>query len=265
MAETTSRENYFFNYKPSIAGVVIAAITFGAITALHIHQFVTTFKTTRIKILIVLSMASFNEFLGYVLRIPGSKDKPTGGLFPLSPLLLLFSPVMATSVMYYIYYKISTTVAPQNAPFKPSLLLKILSGVDVVGQLTISAGAMTAARERSNAGKGILLAGIAIHIVNVVVFTAIVVLWHRRVVVKLPAPNLTQLATSTWRDLLAVYVACGLIILRSLLRFAEFASGPNGPFQDHEAPFYIYDFLPIAIALVACLQWYKSENLRVSP
>jgi hypothetical protein len=55
------KENYFFQYKPSIAGVVIAVIIFGAITASHIYRFVKTWKTLRIKILIVLSMASFSR------------------------------------------------------------------------------------------------------------------------------------------------------------------------------------------------------------
>ncbi|KAH6611684.1 hypothetical protein C7974DRAFT_381620 [Boeremia exigua] len=127
-------------------------------------------------------MASF--ILGYILRIPGSKGRPTGPLFALSPLLFLFTPLMATSAMYFIFNKISTKVAPQSALIKPSLMLKILSGVDIVCQLATSAGAMVASREHSSAGKGLLLSGIAIHIVNVVVFLVAVFVWHRRVIGK---------------------------------------------------------------------------------
>ncbi|KAF2820409.1 hypothetical protein CC86DRAFT_471494 [Ophiobolus disseminans] len=261
MAGTTSKESFFFRYKPSIAAVVIAVVVFGAITAAHIHRFIKTYKTTRMKLLVVLSMASFNEVLGYALRVPGADTKPANAIHSLGPLLLLFTPLMATSVIYCIFNKISTNIAPQSAPIKPSLMLKIWSAVDIVCQLTITAGAMIGSRSNPSTGKGILLAGIAIHIVNFVAFTAIVAIWHRRTDCKWTS-GLIRPATPIQRDMLAMYVACGLIALRSLMRFVEFASGPDGPLQDHEAPFYFYEFVPMSFALVACLQWYDSENLR---
>jgi hypothetical protein len=43
------------------------------------------------------------------------------------------------------------------------------------------------------------------------------------------APGLNQLTVSVRRDVLAIYVSTGLIVLRNLLRFIEFASGPVSP------------------------------------
>ncbi|KAF2845641.1 hypothetical protein T440DRAFT_543830 [Plenodomus tracheiphilus IPT5] len=256
----TSRHGYFFHYDPSVAGVVIASIVFGIITAFHIYFFVKTYKTMRIKIMVVLSMASFNEVLGYALRIPGSNSKPTGGLASLSPLLLLFTPLMVTSVIYYVFSKIATNIAAHNLPIKPTLMLKIWSVGDIICQLTISAGAMIASRSKPSSGKGILLAGLAIHFVILSVFMVIVVTWHRRVLQN----SATQLAISTGRDISAIYITCTLILLRTLLRSVEFATGPNGALQKHEAPFYFYESLPITLAFVACLQWYHIETLKAS-
>lgn len=168
---------------------------------------------------------SSDEVLGYVLRIPGSRSSRTGAIHALSPLLLLLTPLMVTSVIYYIFSKISTAVAPHCVPLKSSLMLKILSGVDLVCQLAISAGVMVAARANSSAGKGVLLAAIAIHVSNTMGFMIAVVIWQRRVGGKW-TEGLDHLSISTQRDVLAIYIATGLIMLRSLLRFIEFACGP---------------------------------------
>jgi hypothetical protein len=104
-------------------------------------------------------------------------------------------------------------------------MLKILSGVDLVCQLAISAGVMVAARANSSAGKGVLLAAIAIHVSNTMGFMIAVVIWQRRVGGKW-TEGLDHLSISTQRDVLAIYIATGLIMLRSLLRFIEFARGP---------------------------------------
>lgn len=135
---------------------------------------------------------------------------------------------MVTSVIYYIFHKISTNVAPQSVPLKSSLTVKVLCGVDIICQLAVSAGAMVASRTNFGAGRGILLAAIAIHCSNVVGFLTIVIIWQRRVGGKW-APGLNQFTVSVRRDVLAIYVSTGLIVLRNLLRCIEFASGPVSP------------------------------------
>ncbi|KAH7066399.1 RTA1 like protein-domain-containing protein [Paraphoma chrysanthemicola] len=261
MAESASEKNFFFHYKPSIAGVVIATIVSSIITGVHVFRFVKTFKTTRLKMFVVLSMAAFNEVLSYILRVPGSRSKPSGGLFALSPLLFLITPLMATSVIYFVFFKIATAIAPHNSPVKLSIMIKLWSANDIVCQLLISSGAMVASRGHHDSGKGILLAGIAIHTVMLGAFVVIVAMWNRRTSSSHVAGS-PRLSKSAQRDLFAIYLSCGLIVIRGLFRFVEFASGPDGPFQKHEAPFYFYDFLPIAVAFVVCLQWYDSDNLK---
>ncbi|KAH7092415.1 RTA1 like protein-domain-containing protein [Paraphoma chrysanthemicola] len=261
MAESASEQNFFFQYKPSIAGVVIATIVSSIITGVHIFRFVKTFKTIRLKMFVVLSMAAFNEVLGYILRIPGSRSKPSGGLFSLSPLLFFITPLMATSVIYFVFFKIATAIAAHHSSVKLSILIKLWSANDIVCQLLISSGAMVASRGHHKSGKGILLAGIAIHTVMLGVFVVVVAMWHRRTSSGHVAAS-PRLLKSTQRDVFAIYLSCGLIVVRGLFRFIEVASGPNGPFQKREAPFYFYDFLPIAVASVVCLQWYDSDNLK---
>ena len=59
--EMALQGQFFFSYKPSVAAVVIAALVFSAITAIHVYRFVENYKTKRIRILLVLSMASFSK------------------------------------------------------------------------------------------------------------------------------------------------------------------------------------------------------------
>lgn len=255
---------YFFTYQPSIGADVIANIFFGAITAIHAYKFVKTYKTTRVKILIVLTIASIIEVLAYALRVPASRDDPKGFLQAFAPMFLVLAPVILTTVIYTIFHKISTAVAPQSGLYKSSLMLKVFSGMDIICQIAISVGAMMASKAPVYfIGKGILLAGIAVHISTMLAFVSTVVVWQRRVHGKWTS-DLDNYTKSTEKDLLAVYIATGLIVVRSLFRFIEFASGPNGSFQDDETLFYLYEFVPMAATFVVCCRWYNSKTLQVS-
>lgn len=61
MANEASEKTFFFKYDPSVAGVAIGVIVFGVIGAMHIFRFVKTYRTFRLKMLVVLSMASFSR------------------------------------------------------------------------------------------------------------------------------------------------------------------------------------------------------------
>lgn len=104
-------------------------------------------------------------------------------------------------------------------------MIKIWSAGDIICQLVISAGTMTASRDYEKSGKLVLLVAIAMHMVILAAFTVITATWHRRALSKGTGSS-ALMAISTQRDLMAIYIACGLILLRSLFRFIEFASGP---------------------------------------
>lgn len=144
-------------------------------------------------------------------------------------MFLILAPVILTTVIYTIFHKISTAIAPQSVLYKSSLMLKVFSGMDIICQIAISVGAMMASKAPVYfIGKGILLAGIAVHISTMLAFVSTVVVWQRRVRGKWTS-DLDNYTKSTEKDLLAVYIATGLIVVRSLFRFIEFASGPVCP------------------------------------
>ncbi|PSN68303.1 hypothetical protein BS50DRAFT_620656 [Corynespora cassiicola Philippines] len=215
------------------------------------------------KLLVVLSMASFNEVLAYALRIPGSNSNPTGAVAPLSPLLFFITPLMVTSVIFIVFYKMALRIAPYYTIIKLPLVVKLWGAGDIICQLLVSTGAMLASRAENqgqrSAGKAILLAVLGIHTVTLAAFTMIVVHWQHR------SSRLIEAANSSRLDFWALYCACGMIILRGILRFGEIASGPDGPIQKHEVAFYFFDFIPVLIALTACLQFYGNDTLKASP
>lgn len=151
-------------------------------------------------------------------------------------MLLVLTPIMVTTVIYTIFHKISTAVAPHCVLHKSSVVLKVFSGMDAICQIAISTGAMMAGQAPVyTTGKGLLLAGIAIHISTMLAFVSTVVVWQCRVRGKWTS-DLDNYNISTERDLLALYVATGLVVVRSLFRFIEFVSGPVCPntMYDHQ-------------------------------
>jgi hypothetical protein len=131
---------------------------------------------------------------------------------------------MATSVIYFVFFKIATAIAPHNSPVKLSRMIKLWSANDIVCQLLILSGAMVASRGHHDLGRGILLAGISIHTVMLGAFVVVVAMWHQRTSSSYVAAA-PRLSKSAQRDLFAIYLACALIVIRDLFRFIEFTSG----------------------------------------
>ena len=107
-------------------------------------------------------------------------------------------------------------------------------------------------------GSYIVLAGLLVQIIIFSFFIAVAVVFHRRMKtseLKNTTPNLLP-----WqRTLLLLYVTSALVLVRNIVRVAEFIEGFNGFIILHEVFLYVFDAVPMLAVSFAFNIWYPSE------
>ncbi len=102
-------------------------------------------------------------------------------------------------------------------------------------------------------GSHIVLAGLIIQILLFGFFVIVAVVFHRRTLAN-PTPQ-SQTSSLPWvKFLYLLYVASGLIMVRNIVRGAEFIEGFEGSIIRHEVYLYVFDALPmVAVMGVFCV------------
>lgn len=107
-------------------------------------------------------------------------------------------------------------------------------------------------------GSDIVLAGLLIQIVIFGFFVLVALIFHRRL--RAMPTNRCQDPSLLWeRFLLLLYVGCALIMIRSIVRVAEFVEGFEGTIILHEVYLYTFDAVPMAGVMVIFGIWYPSS------
>ena len=125
--------------------------------------------------------------------------------------------------------------------------------------LSIGGGYMAAGTlEAMQNGENIVIAGLAIQILWFGFFVVVATIFHWRVVYHpktLVAKELrSQSSRLSWNSLMwALYIACALILVRSIFRVVEFVQGNAGYIMRHEFLLYIFDALLMALTGIVLL------------
>ena len=111
---------------------------------------------------------------------------------------------------------------------------------------------------QSKLGSHIILAGLLIQIMIFGFFVVVALVFHRR----LHATPTSQSHDPSlpWKKFLYIlYVTSAFIMIRSIVRVAEFVEGFEGNIIEHEVYLYIFDAVPMAAAMVVYNIWYPSH------
>lgn len=76
---------------------------------------------------------------------------------------------------------------------------------------------------------------------------------------RVPTPKSMTAGVDWNRHVMVMFLACGLIGLRSVVRLAEYAQGFEGYIYTHEWCLYVLDFVPIAVVAGAYAWFHPSE------
>ena len=107
-------------------------------------------------------------------------------------------------------------------------------------------------------GKNIILAGLFIQLVWFIIFVVVAALFHRRMLI-VPTAAARQKHIPWQKHVRSLYLASGLIIVRSLIRFIEYAEGYDGYIASHEAFLYIFDTLLMFLVMIWMYWQHPSE------
>lgn len=180
-------------------------------------------------------------------------------------LCLLVAPALFAASIYMVLGRLILYLrsAPLS-PIKPSRLTKIFVVGDVLSFLVQVMGAGLLAQAKSmNTGKTIILLGLAVQLIFFGLFVVAAAVFHRRLLDQVPNFVLHEEANSGWgrhirgwRGVMSVlYVASGLIFVRSLFRLIEYIEGNDGVLLSSEVYLYIFDALLMlgVVAITAVL------------
>ncbi|GAA5836184.1 hypothetical protein JCM9279_002219 [Rhodotorula babjevae] len=222
--------------------------------------------------LVVLPIGMTCMVAGFVLRFYYSLDDNSTKLSIYLPFyaLLLLSPCTFLATDYILLPRLGRAMGDEVAstaflvPIR--FLLRFFLWSDVTTFfIQMSGGGLMAAgsSKMSNLGTKIMLVGLIAQTLSFIFFTLILVVFGLRVYcdhMHLVRPTeswrlsrfnpLSAAPSSDWRLLFWILVInCVCIIVRSIFRTIESAQGHDGYLATHEGYFYLFDALPLWIAM----------------
>lgn len=179
--------------------------------------------------------------------------------FTIQNVFILFAPVLFAASIYMTLSRIIRSIDRERHSFiVPSWLTRIFATGDVLAlSIQSSTAGIMVIRDLASLGEGIVIGGLAFHIVVVGIFGVTVSCFHikmRRdpVVESIPA-NLQ------WEQLLRMlYASRALIMARYIFRIIEFVMGHGGYLVTTEWPLSFSDAVPMYMVMVIFWKWFPS-------
>jgi hypothetical protein len=102
------------------------------------------------------------------------------------------------------------------------------------------------------------LVGLLIQIILFGFFIVVALVFHVRL--RATPTHLSQDAALPWKRFLYIlYIASAFILIRSIVRVAEFVEGFEGTIVRHEVYLYVFDGVPMAVVMVLFSIRYPSD------
>ncbi|KAK6987677.1 RTA1 like protein-domain-containing protein [Favolaschia claudopus] len=211
---------------------------------------------------------------GFAVRILVHSSPTSLGLNIATTLLILLSPCLFLAIDYVILGRLTSVFGPEVSKqcmlIAPTRIAKIFVWSDV-GTFLIQAigGSMTTSSniDTIHLGNKIVLVGLALQLVSFGLFTTLIIVFGFRVRSRFPqvwnatgSEGFSPFASSPVGDWHILYytlcLSCVAILIRSIYRLTEFIQGYTGYISRHEAFFYLFDALPLWIAMTLyCVVW----------
>ncbi|KAK0710186.1 RTA1 like protein-domain-containing protein [Lasiosphaeria miniovina] len=253
----------YYHYDPSKAANLSFVILFAIVSVGHLFLIVRKKTWYFIPFLV----GCLFEAIGYVGRVIATGQTPnwTLGPFIMQSLLILLAPaLMAASVYMMLGRLVRLLDAHQHSIVRTTWLTKIFVAGDVLSFLTQGAGggilSNADTKKQSDLGSNVLLAGLAIQVLFFGLFIITTVIFHIRITKEPTARSFSVAAP--WRQfILALYAVSFLILVRSVFRTVEYASGQDSVLLGSEIYLLILDGALMLICAVILLVYHPSRAL----
>jgi len=210
------------------------------------------------------------EFIGYIARAVSIKQLDNKNVFIVQTVFILVAPAVMAASCYMAFGRVVLWVVPPRYQSAKHLWLParritpvfvscdILSFfVQVIGGAMV-AGANTASH--ANQGKNVVLVGLAIQLATFGFFVLATIRFT--IVLRTKLRTLALPTERNWRLFLLVVDVCSvLILIRTIMRFIEFATGTNNYLSNHEWFFYCFDSLLMFLVAAAFVCFHPGHYL----
>ena len=244
--------NALFMYNPSFGAAIFFAVVFGLSTLLHAYQARRYAK----RFCWVIIMAGAWETAGFSIRAAATRDQTQLALFMPEEMLILLAPLWVNAFIYMLFGRMVYYYLPERKVwgFPANRLAVVFVCMDIVSFLIQGAGG-TIASGSQNADASIVMVGIHVYMGGVglqqlfiLCFTALLAKFHRRLLQIDHAHGLFE--KSNWRPLIyATYACLAFITIRIIYRLVQYSSGVESYIPTHEWFVYVFEALPMALAL----------------
>ncbi|KAK1832457.1 RTA1 like protein-domain-containing protein [Podospora conica] len=253
-------------YTPSFALAVFASVLYGLV-------FVYTFYLTVIKyrawFFLCVVIGAGVEVAGYALRCYSIKNPTAVGPFAATLSLIVLAPVLIAAGNYLLIGRLIRAVLPASTGHRvfgvpARLLTRIFVSSDVLTFFVQAAGSGVASSvdwvgPTANVGVKILIGGLALQAVMFLFFLSIfsrfLYLAKRKGLAVGDAPR-------GWEKVVvAVYVSSAMILIRCIYRVGEFTEGTEGYAFLHEWMFWVFESLPMLVAIGVFAVYHPSKYL----
>jgi tellurite resistance protein TehA-like permease len=166
-------------------------------------------------------------------------------------LILGCAPLLAATVYMTLSRIIRGLGAEDYSIMRTRWVSKIYITIDIASFMCqiMGTAASASGAEGARQGMKIVLGGLGIQLVAFAVFILMTVVLHRRLL-KMPT-GVSERQNVPWeRAIWTLYTVSGLITIRSVFRFIEFAEGGTGTISRNEALMYVFDATLLFLAAV---------------
>ena len=206
------------------------------------------------------------EIFGYYERAK-AHDQPTIlGPWILQDFLLLVAPPTLAASVYMSFGRIVMALdARDRAICFPRFMTKIYVLIDIICIFTQLIGAVLPASGTASGrrlSKIIVLAGLLVQLVVLLFFIMNSIAVHRRLKER-PVSVMHLDPAVRWLGYLwVIEVAAVMLIIRSIVRGAEFMGGTDGFVSAHEAFIYVFDAVPMLEVMVGFVLLYPPRLVK---
>ncbi|KAJ5689649.1 Protein RTM1 [Penicillium macrosclerotiorum] len=255
-----------YRYTPSIpaAAVFVAIFLFlGIVYTIRLIQ-------TRTYYFVPFLVGLLFECAGYIARIFSHFDTKALGPYIVQTMLILVAPPLFAASIYMTLGRVIVALDARKASIVP---VRFLTKIFVVGDvisflLQCGGGGYMAAGTLSamTTGANIVISGLAIQLLFFGLFVIVSAVFHWRVRMQseykpVSSPHGQGLQKSLEPIMWALYVACILILVRSIFRVIEFAEGNDGFVMKNEYFLYVFDACLMALAGITLAVVYPGSFL----
>lgn len=265
---------YVWQYVPSMIAALIFLILFLATTSFHFWKIFQTrvrftlpfaiggiCKTPRLWLYrFIPDMWNSVEIIGYATRIDSHNN--TGKLMPycVQAVFILLGPALFAASVYMVLARIIRSIhAEKHSVLSLNWVTKTFVLSDVVTFVVQAGGSgLMVSSSLSKVGEGVVLAGLGLQVLSFCLFVITAYVFQMRMRRNPTAEGFD--GSIPWKQQLqSLYAISALILIRSIFRIVEYAMGNEGYPLSNEWTLYVFDAVPMFVAMVIFGVWYPGD------